>query len=38
MSSSLYASDSSNAWIVNFNDGNVNNDDVDNTRRVRCVR
>lgn len=24
--------------IVNFNDGNTNNDDVANTNRVRCVR
>ena len=28
----------SNAWNVNFNNGNTNNDDVTNTNRVRCVR
>jgi len=38
MSSSLYAGDPGNAWIVNFNNGNVNANDVDNTFRVRCAR
>jgi len=28
----------SGAWIVNFNDGNVNNDNKDNGNYVRCVR
>lgn len=37
-SSSSYAGDSSNAWNVNFNNGNVNNDDKDNNNNVRCVR
>ena len=27
-----------NAWIVNFNDGNVNNNNKDNNNDVRCVR
>lgn len=29
---------SSNAWNVNFNNGNTNNNDVSNTNNVRCVR
>ena len=28
----------SNAWNVNFNNGNTNNDDVSNTNNVPCVR
>jgi hypothetical protein len=27
-----------NAWNVNFNNGNTNNNDVTNTNDVRCVR
>jgi hypothetical protein len=27
-----------NAWNVNFNDGNVNNNDKSNNNYVRCVR
>jgi len=27
-----------NAWKVNFNNGNVNNNDVNNDKHVRCVR
>jgi hypothetical protein len=38
MSSSVYASDPSNAWNVNFDNGNVNTNDKGNTHRVRCVR
>ena len=30
--------DSNNAWNVNFNNGNVNNNDKSNNRYVRCVR
>ena len=37
-SSSLYAGDSSHAWVVDFNDGHVGYDGLVNTRRVRCVR
>lgn len=37
-SSSTNALDPTNAWNVNFNDGNVNNDDKTNTNRVRAVR
>ena len=29
---------SSSAWIVNFNNGNDNNNDVSNSNYVRCVR
>jgi hypothetical protein len=29
---------SGNAWNVNFNNGNTNNNDVGNNNRVRCVR
>jgi hypothetical protein len=28
----------SNAWNVNFNNGNTNNNDMTNTNDVRCVR
>ncbi len=28
----------SNAWNVNFNNGNTNNNDITNTNNVRCVR
>jgi hypothetical protein len=28
----------SNAWNVNFNNGNTNNNAVSNTNNVRCVR
>ncbi|MBM4346347.1 MAG: hypothetical protein FJ100_23475 [Deltaproteobacteria bacterium] len=31
-------SPSSNAWNVNFNNGNSNNNDITNNNRVRCVR
>ena len=37
-SSTTNAGNSSNAWNVNFNDGNVNNDDKNNSLRVRAVR
>jgi hypothetical protein len=37
-SSSSYAGNPNNAWNVNFDDGNVNDNNVDNTFRVRCVR
>ncbi len=36
--SSPLAGNPSNAWNVNFNNGNSNNNDVSNTNRVRCVR
>ncbi len=36
--SSPVAGNSSNAWNVNFNNGNTNNNDVGNTNQVRCVR
>ncbi|MSQ85106.1 MAG: hypothetical protein EXR77_19900 [Myxococcales bacterium] len=29
---------SSNAWNVNFNNGNSNNNGITNNNRVRCVR
>jgi hypothetical protein len=32
------AGNSDNAWIVNFNNGNVNNNNKDNTNYVRPVR
>ena len=35
---SPYAGSSGNAWNVNFNNGNSNNNDVGNNNRVRCVR
>ena len=35
---SLRAGSWSNAWNVNFNNGNVNNNDISNTNEVRCVR
>ncbi|MBL0707903.1 MAG: DUF1566 domain-containing protein [Sulfurimonas sp.] len=37
-SSSANVSDSSNAWIVNFNSGNTNNNNKSNKYYVRCVR
>ena len=37
-SSSSYANNTDNAWNVNFNDGNANNDDVNNDNYVRAVR
>ena len=37
-SSTAYENKSNNAWIVNFNDGNVNNDNMNNNNFVRCVR
>ena len=37
-SSTTNAGNSSNAWNVNFNDGNVNNDNKSNSLRVRAVR
>jgi len=37
-SSSSYANNPQNAWIVNFNDGNVNNDNKTNGNYVRAVR
>ena len=36
--SSPNANNPGNAWIVNFNDGNTNNNDTSNTNQVRCVR
>ena len=35
---SLRAGNPSNAWNVNFNNGNDNNNDISNTNEVRCVR
>jgi len=32
------ADNSNNAWNVNFDNGNVNNNDVNNDNGVRCVR
>lgn len=37
-SSSPHANNSNNAWNVNFNDGSSNNNNVNNSNRVRCVR
>jgi len=37
-SSSTYQNNPNNAWNVNFNDGNVNNDNKTNTNYVRAVR
>lgn len=37
-STSIFRSTASNAWNVNFNNGNVNNNDKTNTNYVRCVR
>jgi hypothetical protein len=37
-SSSTYQNNPSNAWNVNFNDGNTNNNNKTNNRRVRAVR
>jgi len=37
-SSTSNAANPFNAWNVNFNDGNVNNDDKNNSLRVRAVR
>ena len=37
-SSTSNADNPSNAWNVNFNNGNVNNDDKNNALRVRAVR
>jgi hypothetical protein len=37
-SSTTNANNPSNAWNVNFNDGNVNNNDKTNPLRVRAVR
>ena len=37
-SSTSVAPDSSNAWDVNFNNGNDNWDDKSNSNFVRCVR
>ena len=36
--SSPYAGNSNNAWNVNFNTGNVNNDNRNNNTAVRLVR
>ena len=36
-SSTTYANNPSNAWNVNFNDGNVNANDKNNTLHVRAV-
>lgn len=38
--SELSAPNTDNAWVVNFNDGSVNNDDKtnDNNNRAWCVR
>jgi len=38
VASSAVAGNPSNAWNVNFNNGNTNNNDVGNTNQVRCVR
>lgn len=38
ISSSVNADNTSNAWNVNFDNGNVNNNDKNNDNRVRCVR
>lgn len=37
-SSTTYAGNTTNAWNVNFNDGNTNNNNKTNTNYVRCVR
>jgi hypothetical protein len=37
-SSSTNANNTTNAWNVNFNDGNVNNNDKSNNNYVWCVR
>ena len=37
-SSSTNANNPDNAWNVNFDNGNVNNDDKSNTTSVRAVR
>jgi hypothetical protein len=37
-SSTSNAANPSNAWNVNFNDGNVNANDKNNTFRARAVR
>jgi hypothetical protein len=37
-SSTENAGNSTNAWNVNFDNGNVNNDDKNNPLRVRAVR
>jgi len=37
-SSSTNSNDPDNAWNVNFNDGNVNNDNKSNDNYVRAVR
>ncbi|MBU0999107.1 DUF1566 domain-containing protein [Patescibacteria group bacterium] len=37
-SSTTYANNTTNAWNVNFNNGNVNNNDKANSYYVRCVR
>ena len=37
-SATTHASNSSNAWNVNFNNGNDNNNDKSNSNYVRCVR
>ena len=37
-SSTTYAPNTANAWIVNFNNGNTTNNDKTNSYYVRCVR
>ena len=37
-SATTNATDTSNAWNVNFNNGNVNTNDKTNTNYVWCVR
>jgi len=37
-SATTNANNTSNAWDVNFNNGNVDNDDKDNNNFVWCVR
>ncbi len=37
-SSSVYMSNTKNAWIVNFKNGNTNNNNKTNEYYVRCVR
>lgn len=37
-SAGVNAASTTNAWIVNFNNGNINNDNKTNTYYVRAVR
>jgi len=38
MPSAPNANNPSNAWVVNFNNGNTTNNNTTNTNQVRCVR